>query len=93
MKKHSIVFVVGIIVLSLSGIVAGCAKKEGDGDKLQAAIEAVSEQKTPENYLTLSLRYYEAKQFDKCIEAARLALKLKPDYAPAYTISVRHITN
>ena len=84
MKIHSMLFVVGIIVLSLSGMVAGCAKKEGGGDKIQAAIEAVSEEKTPENYLTLSLRYYQAKQFDKCIKAAQEAIKLKPDFAPPY---------
>lgn len=78
------VLVVGIILLAFSGMFAGCGKKEGGEDKLQAAIEAVSKQKTPENYLELSLRYYEARQFEKSIEASREALKLKPDYAPAY---------
>jgi len=84
MKKHGMILVVGIILLALSGMVAGCAKKEGGEDKLQAAIEAVAGEKTPENYLTLSLRYYEAKKFDKCIEAAQESIKLKSDFAPAY---------
>ena len=78
------VLVGGIILLALSLMVAGCGKKEGGGDKLQAAIEAVSKQKTPENYLNLSLRYYEARQFEKSIEASQEALKLKSDFAPAY---------
>jgi tetratricopeptide (TPR) repeat protein len=84
MRKISIGLVAGILLLSLSGLVAGCGKKEGGGDQLQAAIEAVARQKTPENYLTLSLRYYEARQFEKSIDASRMALKLKPDFAPAY---------
>ena len=78
------VLVGGIILLALSLMVAGCGEKEGGGDKLQAAIEAVSKQKTPENYLNLSLRYYEARQFEKSIEASQEALKLKSDFAPAY---------
>jgi len=77
------VLVVGIILLALSVMVAGCAKKGGE-DKLQAAIEAVAREKTPESYLNLSLRYYEVKQFDKCIEAAQESIKLKSDFALAY---------
>ncbi len=84
MKNYGMGLVVGIILLAFSGMVAGCGNKESGGDKLQAAIEAVSKQKTPENYLDLSLRYYEARQFEKSIDASREALKLKPDYAPAY---------
>jgi tetratricopeptide (TPR) repeat protein len=40
--------------------------------------------KTPQSYLTLSLQYYEAGQYERCIEVSREALKMKPDYAPAY---------
>jgi tetratricopeptide (TPR) repeat protein len=39
---------------------------------------------TPENYLNLSLFYYQAGQYEKSITAANEALKLKPDYAEAY---------
>lgn len=84
MKKYGMVLVVGSILLVLSVMVAGCAKKNGGEDKLQEAIEAVASRKTPENYLNLSLRYYEVKQFDKCIEAAQESIKLKSDYALAY---------
>lgn len=39
---------------------------------------------SPENYLELSLIYYKQKQYEKCIEASRQALKLKPVFAEAY---------
>lgn len=39
---------------------------------------------TPENYLNLSLTFYNAADYKKCIEAAEQALKLRPDYADAY---------
>ena len=47
-------------------------------------IEEAKRNPTPENYLNLSLSYYQERQFEKCIEAANMALKLKPDYADAY---------
>jgi tetratricopeptide (TPR) repeat protein len=37
-----------------------------------------------DNYLRLSLTYYQSNRFDKCIEASRLALKLKPACVQAY---------
>ena len=39
---------------------------------------------TPDNYLWLSLAYYEGNQFDKCIEASRQTLKLRPTCVQAY---------
>ncbi|MCP9748225.1 tetratricopeptide repeat protein [Lacihabitans sp. CS3-21] len=39
---------------------------------------------TPENYLNLSLQYYNAGDFQKCLDAANEALKLRPDYDLAY---------
>lgn len=51
---------------------------------LDIALAAIEKIKTPESYINLSLRYYEIHQYDKSIEAAQEALKLKPDYAPAY---------
>jgi tetratricopeptide (TPR) repeat protein len=39
---------------------------------------------TPDNYLNLSLQFYQQTQYQKCIEACYKALKLKPDYAEAY---------
>ncbi len=46
--------------------------------------ESSSASQTPERLLNLSLRYYEAKQFEKSIDAAKEALKLRPDYDLAY---------
>jgi len=39
---------------------------------------------TAEKYLDLSLQYYNAQQYEKCIEAAKQALLLKPGYDLAY---------
>lgn len=39
---------------------------------------------TADNYIELSLVYYNQGMYEKCIEACREALKLKPDYATAY---------
>ena len=52
--------------------------------RVQRAIQEAAKNKSPENYLNLSVRYYEAGQYEKCIEAAQDALKLKPDFASAY---------
>ncbi|MHB8880791.1 MAG: tetratricopeptide repeat protein [Thermodesulfovibrionales bacterium] len=46
--------------------------------------ELIAMDKTPEIFLTLSLNYYRTGQFLKSIEAAREALKLRPDYDLAY---------
>jgi len=85
MKKISNILLFGLTLLTLLVMMAGCGNREGQTKQnLQIAIEAANKQKTPENYLTLSLRYYEAGQFEKCIEAAQEAIKLRPHYAPAY---------
>jgi Flp pilus assembly protein TadD len=39
---------------------------------------------TPEDLLNLSLEYYRAERFQDCIQAARQALRLNPNYAEAY---------
>lgn len=51
---------------------------------IQANEEFVKNNPTPENYLDLSLQYYQRGLYDKCIEACNEALKIKPDYAEAY---------
>lgn len=40
---------------------------------------------TAEDYLNLSLTYYQQGLYEKCIEACKNAIKLKPDYADAYS--------
>jgi len=52
--------------------------------KLEAMEETLKAQPTAEGYLDLSLNYYEAKDFEKCIVAAKAALKIKPNYAEAW---------
>ena len=83
MVKTVNIFMIGLIVFGLSIIGIGCEKKEPKSN-LQIALEAVSTNKSPENYVQLSLRYYEAGQYEKCIEAARESLKLNPNGAAAY---------
>jgi tetratricopeptide (TPR) repeat protein len=39
---------------------------------------------TPESYVTRSLIYYQAGRFEECIQAAREALTLRPNYAEAW---------
>jgi len=52
--------------------------------KLDVAIETAKKSPTADNYLNLSLYYYEAGLFNECIEACNVAVKIKPDYALAY---------
>jgi len=46
--------------------------------------ETVKTSPSAENYLNLSLQYYNQEDFVKCIEAAEQSLKYKPDYDLAY---------
>lgn len=46
--------------------------------------EIVKANPTPENYLNLSLQYYNKGDFQKCIDASYEALKLRPNYDLAY---------
>ena len=52
--------------------------------KLDFAIEIAAKNPTAENYLNLSLYYYNANKFNECIDACNKAIKLKPDFALAY---------
>ena len=56
----------------------------GGHSEIEAAEQRVKETPTAENFLNLSLHYYNAGDYEKCISACELALKIKPDYALAY---------
>jgi tetratricopeptide (TPR) repeat protein len=50
-----------------------------------AAMEEMSvREPSPENFMNLSLAYYQAKRYQDCISAARKSLSMKPDIAEAY---------
>ncbi len=50
----------------------------------QFLVEDALQNPTPEKYLDLSLKYFQAADYLKCIAMANKALQLKPDYSPAY---------
>jgi tetratricopeptide (TPR) repeat protein len=52
--------------------------------QLEIEIEKSANYKTPAEFLNLSLLYYNAGNYQGCIDAAQKALQLKPDYAEAY---------
>jgi tetratricopeptide (TPR) repeat protein len=49
-----------------------------------AAEAAVKQTASPENYLNLSLAYSKARRFRESLEAAKSAIRLRPDYAEAF---------
>jgi protein O-mannosyl-transferase len=53
-------------------------------NKITDAEKKAQSENTASAYLNLSLAYYHAGLYDKCIDACYLALKLKPDYPEAY---------
>lgn len=52
--------------------------------KLQVMEEEARQHPTPQKWLNLSLSFYRAGNYEKCVEACNEALKLKPDYAEAF---------
>jgi protein O-mannosyl-transferase len=57
---------------------------KGKKSQLEMNEEEAAKNPTPENYLNLSLQYYNAGDYQKCIDACNKALKLRPDYSEAY---------
>lgn len=53
-------------------------------DRIQMAEKQAKDTPTPENWLNLSLIYYNAGRFQDCVNAAEEALKLRPNYDLAY---------
>ena len=62
------------------------ASQSNDGKypKLELLKQQVEKTPTAENYLNLSLEYYNMGEYLKCVEACEAALKLRPDYGLAY---------
>jgi tetratricopeptide (TPR) repeat protein len=58
------------------------SKKEKS--RLDMPIEQLVEMPTAENFLNLSLEFYQAGMFNKCIEACYQAIKIKPNFPEAY---------
>lgn len=58
------------------------AIKRKTGSEIDA--EAAKASPTAEKYLTLSLDYYQEGKYQLCIDAAKEAIKLKPNFAEAY---------
>jgi tetratricopeptide (TPR) repeat protein len=52
--------------------------------QLELEIKKSANYKTPGEFLSLSLLYYNARNYQGCIDAAQKAIKLKPDFAEAY---------
>ncbi|HLP19924.1 MAG TPA: tetratricopeptide repeat protein [Chitinophagales bacterium] len=52
--------------------------------KLQMLEETAAASNKAEDYLNLSLYYYNATKYQECIDACKKALAVKPDYAAAY---------
>ncbi|HTS46803.1 MAG TPA: tetratricopeptide repeat protein [Bryobacteraceae bacterium] len=66
-------------------VAAGYLKRaQSGGDDVAEAQKIARVQQTPEAYLDLSLRYHQAGKYRESIDAAKQALRLKPDYAEAY---------
>jgi tetratricopeptide (TPR) repeat protein len=57
----------------------------GSGERMIDEVRAAAErEQTPENFVTLSLRLYQAGRYEDSIAASLRALELRPDYAEAY---------
>jgi tetratricopeptide (TPR) repeat protein len=60
------------------------ARSQGSVPGISAAEKLAQNESTPEHFLELSLLYHQAGRYQDCIDAAKKALQLKPDYAEAY---------
>jgi tetratricopeptide (TPR) repeat protein len=60
------------------------SQKQTVGSEVQVALDAVKKNETPENYVNLSLAYYNVKDYQKMAGACKSAIKLNPNYAIAW---------
>ncbi len=56
----------------------------GKKSKIDIAIGEAKQHPSAENYIALSVLYYNSKDYDKCIDASQEAIKLSPDNSIAY---------
>lgn len=56
----------------------------GESSQLELAKKTAKESPSVENYISLSLLYYQKQEYGKCIEAATEALKMNPNSVEAY---------
>jgi tetratricopeptide (TPR) repeat protein len=63
---------------------ANLSRGDNSGTQIALAASMAHTHPTAEAYLNLSLLYHHAGRYQECIDAAREALRLKPDYAEAY---------
>ena len=59
-------------------------KHDESEESFQRASDILDESPSSENFLNLSVAYYQALQFEKSISAARKALALRPDFTGAF---------
>ncbi len=55
-----------------------------ESTQIEIAEKTAKEKPSVDNYISLSLLYYQRQQYEKCIEAATEALKIKPNCVEAY---------
>ena len=53
-------------------------------ERLKLIEQKAQNEPTPENYLNLSLEYYNLQRYEDCIKASYKAIELKPGYELAY---------
>ena len=52
--------------------------------KIEIALDELKKAPSADNYLNLSLLYYQAEKYQECIDAATEAITIKPEFAEAY---------
>jgi tetratricopeptide (TPR) repeat protein len=60
------------------------ARARTGSTQLQAAEQLVRTNPTPENFVDLSLLYHQSGRYQECIDAARQAINLRPNYPEAW---------
>ena len=75
-----------VAALFLSALCIGCGEKpKADiATQLATAEAAVRTAPTAEAYVDLSLRYFQAQNYNACITAANEAIRRKPEHSVAY---------